>query len=298
MQPQLPVTAIFGATGFIGRHLFIDFSNLNPQTLAFARKSDRGFLKFDLARPDIASLNLRLKGVTHAIIASAVTGIGACEKNPEDTRRINVDGVVGLAGQLSQEGIKVTVFSSDYVFDGVDGDYDEYSTVNPLNEYGRQKAEVEARLPKVCSGNYLILRLSKVFDLEKGSGTLLDEMSSKLTQGFHLRAARDQIFCPTYIGDIVNIVRTLVMSESNGLINVCSPEKVSRLNLVQILAEVLDADSNLIEEISISDLGENFNRPKNTSMVSNRLDNYIKDYRYKPLKNCIDEMSFKYKGQG
>ena len=50
----------------------------------------------------------------------------------------------------------------------------------PLNEYGRQKAEVERLLPEVCQGNCLILRLGKVYGTTPGDGSLLDEMATLL----------------------------------------------------------------------------------------------------------------------
>lgn len=287
--------AIFGAAGFIGKYLLKSFIKLNPETLGVSRKPIGDSLSFDLAKPDITPLKLIQRGVTHAIIASAVTGIGTCERDPEQTHNINVKGTIELSRQLSQEGIKVITFSSDYVFDGGEGDYDEFSPVNPLNEYGRQKAEVEAQLSKIGKENYLILRLSKVFDLECGSGTLLDEMTARLSQGGQIFAAYDQIFCPTYIGDIVHIVISLIKSEAAGLINVCSPETISRVNIAKKIAETLNVNSNLVKEILLKDLGESFRRPRNTSLISKRLDNYIGKHRFRPLTDSINEICLKYR---
>jgi dTDP-4-dehydrorhamnose reductase len=290
----IPSTVVFGATGFLGKYLYESLRNKNPRTLGVARRASDGFAFFDLAKPDIKKLRLREQGITSAIIASAITRISTCEKDSRTTRSINVDGTLELARQLHEEGIKVIVFSSDYVFDGITGHYDDFSPVNPLNEYGRQKAEVEMRLPVVCGWNCLIIRLSKVYSTVKGSSTLLDEMAAKLVHGDVVRAARDQIFCPTYIDDVVQIMMFLLTSDVMGIINVCSPEAVSRANLAAMIADALRIDIGCIQDIYLRDLGEPFERPKDTSMTSVRLSQCMQ-YDFKQLRTSILELCVKYR---
>jgi dTDP-4-dehydrorhamnose reductase len=290
----IPSTVVFGATGFLGSHIYERLRNKNPHTLGVARQASGGFAFFDLAKPDIKHLRLKEQGITSAIIAAAITRIGICEKNPKTTRSINVDGTLELARQLHNEGIKVVIFSSDYVFDGITGHYDDFSPVNPLNEYGRQKTEVEMRLPVVCRQNCLIVRLSKVYSIVKGSGTLLDEMASKLVHGDVVRAARDQIFCPTDIDDVVQVMMLLLTSDVVGIINVCSPEAVSRANLAAMIADALRIDIGRIQDIYLRDLGEPFERPKDTSMISVRLSQCMQ-YDFKQLRTSILELCGRYR---
>ena len=140
----LPVTAIFGATGFIGRNLLLKFSENNPRTIGTARNAGNGLLSLDLLKPDISPLGLKQHGVTHAVIAAAVSRIAACERDPNLTRKVNVEGTVELAKQLCRNGIKVVALSSDYVFDGTTGNYEEGSPVQPVNEYGPEGGDGKA----------------------------------------------------------------------------------------------------------------------------------------------------------
>ena len=87
-----------------------------------------------------------------------------------------------------------------------------------------KKAEVETAIKKISKGNYLVIRLSKIFSLKKDDGTLLDEMAKILISGKELQAATDQIFCPTLISDLVEIVTILQTRRVTGVINVCSQE--------------------------------------------------------------------------
>ncbi len=288
-----PTTAVFGSSGFIGRNILNGLRSSNQNALGVARVTCVGQLGFDLINPDISHLALKARGVTHAIIAAAVTGISACEKNPTETRKANVEGTVELGRQLGEDGIKIIAFSSDYVFDGIAGNYDEKSTVNPLNEYGRQKAEMEARLMQVCGDNVLILRLSKVYDLLNGSGTLLDEMVTKLMRNECLFAAGDQVFCPTCVNDVVSVVSRLLTMNASGLLHVAAPLKISRFALAQLVVKEFGLNINLVNEISLCDLQEGFARPLNTSLVSKML-NQLFCHKFKTVQEGITKLKFNY----
>ena len=148
----------------------------------------------------------------------------------------NVDGTLELARQLAGEGVVPVFFSTDLVFDGQDGRYIDDAPTRPLNEYGAQKAEVEQRLPEVCGGRCLVIRLGKVFGLARGDGTLLDEMAGRLTKGQEVAAARDQVFSPVLVGDVVRAVLSLQAVGVTGVVNLQRPEVWSRFDLGRAVA--------------------------------------------------------------
>ena len=292
---SFPVAAIFGAAGFIGRNLLSKFSENNPRTVGVARNAGNGLLSLDLLNPDVSLLELKRRGVSHAVIAAGASKIAACEEDPVSTRKVNTQGTVELATQLCDQGIKVIALSSDYVFDGTTGHYGEASPVSPVNEYGRQKAEMEKLLLKIGGENVLILRLSKVFDMIKGSRTLLDEMAGMLTRGETVSVARDQFFCPVWVNDVVNVIGRLMDTDANGVMHLCAPQKISRFELARNIAETFGVNPNLVKSISLRNLGENFLRPLDTSMVCDRLGHYVK-YAFKDIHECIKRLALNYRG--
>src|SRR3990167_3100968 len=144
-------TLVIGAQGFLGRHFLQAYRATDPTIIGTSRK------ELDLASPNLDALDLT--GYTHALIAAAVTSIARCEKEKEATYQCNVTGTLELIRQLHQKNIVPIAFSSDYVFDGIAGDYTEDSPIHPLNEYGRQKAQLEKGIREICGGNYLLIRL-------------------------------------------------------------------------------------------------------------------------------------------
>jgi dTDP-4-dehydrorhamnose reductase len=199
-----------------------------------------------------------------------VTGVGACERERERARRINVEGTVAAAVQLVDEDVIPIFLSSDYVFDGLTGRYRECDPRRPVNEYGRFKALAEERLLERCKGNCLIVRLGKVYGLDAGDGTLLDDMARTLLRGDTLRAAVDQVFCPTFVGNVVEAVTAAQKTRTCGLVNFCAPDAWSRYDIACALADALGISRATVTPVSLDDLKEPFRRPKNTSMESTR----------------------------
>lgn len=279
-----PLAAVFGAGGFLGSRLLAAIRREHPAAPGFARTPGPGLLPFRLGDTEVDSL--ALEGCRWAVLAAAATRLGQCEADPAGTRAVNVEATLDTAARLSRRGIRVLWFSSDCVFDGLGGPYDDDAPTAPLNEYGRQKAEVERRLAEATGGDALVVRLGKVYTLQKGDGSLLDEMAARLSAGSVVRAARDQVFCPTLDSDVVQGVLALMQAEARGVANLCAPEAASRLEMAQAIRRALGAAPELVEDISLDDLAEAFARPKRTPMRCGALGR-IGFTRFFPLGDAI-----------
>jgi dTDP-4-dehydrorhamnose reductase len=149
--------------------------------------------------------------------------------------------------------------STDYVFD-------DFLNEAPLNAYGRQKLELEQR---ACALDALVVRLSKVYSLEKGDGTLFDEMAAKLTVGEMVFAAHDQVFAPVFIGDVIGQIISLLHAGVRGIVNVVGPGFASRFEMARTLAEKLMINRELVRAISLDELKDGVQRPKFLKLCSN-----------------------------
>ena len=284
-----PKTAVVGASGFIGRCFLRKYRMRYPDCIGTGRDPiGRDIARFELSRPAIDHLKLAVSGHKDALILAGVTKMDVCERDKDQTRRINVEGTLDLVSRLVKEGIKPIYFSSDIIFDGRTGSYGEDALPQPLNEYARQKAEVEAGIKSICPrGHYLIVRVSKVFGLDKGDGSLLDAMAATLEEGRRLWAAYDQIFSPICMHDLVDIVSHLQGLDATGIFNVNPPETWSRYDLAVALAGALGLNPARVERIALGDLAEGFERPRNTTM---KADKVLEEtgFRFKATQNYIE----------
>lgn len=264
-------TAVIGASGFIGRHLLAFYRARFPDCVgtSFARDGV-GLKRFDIRKPNIAALALAETGHEAVLIASGKSNVHFCESNREASREVNVNGTVELARQASRIGLKVIFLSSDYVFDGKNAPFSDAAPTHPTNEYGRQKEAVEKAIADLTD-NFMVLRLSKIYGLKKGDGTLLDEMAATLSSGAKIKAAHDQYFCPTYIGDVVEAVDRLQSVGAKGLMNLCSAKGWSRYELATALADAMRVSREAVEAVSLHSIPHMDVRPLDTRMLPSKI---------------------------
>jgi dTDP-4-dehydrorhamnose reductase len=270
----LPRTAVIGADGFLGRAFLAAYRRAHPDAVGTVRGAPppgAGLARLDLADPRSLPPALAATGHREALLLAGVGSIVRCERDPAGTRAVNVEGTLRCAAALHAAGVRPVFFSSDYVFDGARGGYREQDAPAPATEYGRQKAETEARLLDLCAGDCRILRLSKVFAIERGGGTLLDALAARLVAGDGVDAADDSIFCPTLREDLIAAVALVQARDLRGVVHVCGPEARSWHELASALAQALAVDPALVRRCSIDAIQRDPRRPKNISMRTERL---------------------------
>lgn len=279
-------TAVIGASGYVGQHLLEAYRTKFPDCFgtSFAA-GDPSLRHLDIREPKLDLLKLEQTGHRAILIAAAKPNVAYCEAHPDESYAVNVRGTLALIDQIAQTSMQVVFISSDYVFDGVAGSYTDDAPTNPITEYGRQKAEVERELPN-RSDNWLVLRLSKIFGLEKGDGTLLDDLAQSLAAGRSVRVATDQRFSPTFITDLVAACLAIQSRGLRGIVNLCSSEASSRYGLAKKLAETMAIDTELVEPVLLHDLPGMDGRPLNTSMIPVRLGTEV-GTKFTPLSDSI-----------
>ncbi len=260
-------TAVIGASGYVGRHLWKAYRSRFPDCVGTTFSAEHPQLKrFDIREPGL-----------------------------EAAYAVNVKGTLELARQVGCTRMQVIFLSSDYVFGGEAGPHDDDHPVRPTTEYGRHKAQVERELPSLAA-NHLVLRLSKIYGVQKGDRTLLDEMAALLAGGKEIRAAYNQVFCPTNVGDLVRVVRQIQDNGLQGIVNACNPERWSRFDIALALAKAMQAERSLVKPISLYDIPAMAGRPLDTSMKSSRLASALQP-RFVPLGDDIERVAALWKAQ-
>jgi dTDP-4-dehydrorhamnose reductase len=283
-------TAIIGASGFIGSHLWQSYRRVFPDCVgtSFSRPAP-GLCPFDIRRPDLTRLRLEETGHQAVLITSAKSNISFCDQEPADAQAVNVAGTIELIRQIGRTSMSIIFFSSDYVFEGTTGRYADTAVVNPTTAYGRHKVIVEQAIPPLVE-NYLILRLSKIYGLEKNDGTILDDIARSLATGKEILAAPDQYFCPIEVSDLIRAVHVVQDCETRRVMNVCSSESWSRYEIACAMAEAMRANVGRIKKIRLHDIPALQGRPLNLTMVCSQM-KYDADVLFRPLRESIKRVS-------
>lgn len=279
---------VIGASSYIGKNIYNFFLKEGEVIGTYNRNAREGLSYFNLENPNLEALNIDLKSVSHAIICSSITKPDDCKRDEVNSYKINVKGTKELIQQLFQRGIIPVFFSSEYVFDGAKGNYTELDKTCPNTVYGVQKREIENLLLQTEKES-LILRLSKVFGLEREDRTILTSTINQLKRNEKIKCAADQIFCPTYIGDLVNALELALNKKLNGLYNLASPEYFSRYELSRLLKSELRLDSGEIIPCSTRDFNFLETRPLDTSL---NVEKFILEtgFEFTKMKDCINRL--------
>lgn len=267
-----PRVLIVGGSGLVGRGLSAYFRRTGASVVATSSRALLGddFVPFDLRSGDTTGLALQESHYRFAVLAAAVTQADRCEEQPETARGINVDGTLALTEKLFAANIVPVFLSSDYVFDGASPEpYDEAAMTRPLNEYGRQKLEVEQAL--AASGNeHLVVRLGRVVTDRRGGGCMLDEACRRLLSGTEYSAAADQRFSMIYVDDVARLIDEAMRCGVRGLIHGAAPGSVSRYELVGDVAAELSVTTELVRPCRLAEVSGTARRPLNTALHSRR----------------------------
>lgn len=251
----------------MGHHLYEQLVKKHPVFGTFASSPFPGGLHFDLINS--SPQNLPCSQVEYAVIFSAVSKIDFCKSHPELSRKINIKGVQNLLMELKEKGVFPIYASSDGVYPGIEGGYEEACDEAPTHVYGEHRREIEGfmqdHLEKFC-----ILRFSKVVGYDDKQSDLLSDLHGKIIMGKALKLVKDQKFQVVCLSDMVAVIEQVARKNMTGVFNIATPETVSRKELATRLANLLMIENLDIEELPVNYFNFVDKRAVNPSMKIDR----------------------------
>lgn len=260
---------VTGASGFIGRTCLRELSR-HEIAGTFRSRPRPGLVHLDLLDPDeIRALleSLRPDAVIHC---AARPSVDWCEENPAEARRLNLDTTRRLLDECDRIEVRLAFLSTDYVFDGKSGPYDETATTNPINEYGRIKLEAERALLS-SRGRHLVVRTTNVYGYDRESKNYLMAILPQVARGEPVRVAADQLGTPTLVTDLCRTIGGLLEGPESGVVHLAGPETMDRVEWGRRAARMFGLDPTLITGAATSNLGQPAPRPLRAGLVCRRL---------------------------
>lgn len=203
------------------------------------------------------------------INAAGYARVDDAEHEPERCRRENVVGPSVLARACRERSIRLVTFSSDLVFDGLQGQpYVESDNVGPLGIYGKGKALAE-RLVIAANPEALVIRTAAFFGPWDEHNFVFQALRALTTQGRFL-AAEDSVVSPTYVPDLVHAALDLLIDAESGLWHVANRGAVSWFELARRSAKIADVDTKGLVACPSSALGWRARRPAYCALGSER----------------------------
>ncbi|MFA5140280.1 MAG: SDR family oxidoreductase [Elusimicrobiota bacterium] len=238
---------IVGAAGLLGHTLLRRWYGRPGWDVSAADISPAGLKveRLDALEPGAVKAAVQRLKPDIVIFPASNPHVDFCETNPQETRRLNVEATLSAAQASISLGCKFVFFSSDYVFDGIRGDYREEALPFPLNEYGKQKLEVEKALA-AYGEKALTVRLSGLFGWELKPRNYVLQVLSRLRSGGEVTAPGDIEYYPTFAEGFADGLSVLLEKNASGLIHLAGSERLTRASFSRLIAEVFGLDASLI----------------------------------------------------
>ena len=271
---------VTGVSGLVGSYLIPKLMEEFEELYFVEHETMVGFgKKITIDLTDMRAVLGMLEEVQPNIIINlaAFTDVEGCETKTNYAELINYRLVEALAyhiqriqGRVNNKSYILHI-STDYIFDGDDGNYREGDKPNPINQYGRTKLLGEHAITSLVSHNdWCIARLSTPFGFHPKKKTFPLFIIEKLRNGEKINAIVDQYTSPTYTDNLAEMLIEIIKKRATGIFHVSGASRLSRYEQALRIAKILNLDSDLIKGIQSSCMKWIAKRPKDSSLCVNR----------------------------
>jgi dTDP-4-dehydrorhamnose reductase len=220
---------VTGAGGLIGSHLVRTSARFAPSWTV------RGWTRPELDLTDAAAVRRAFDdGKPDLVIhCAALAHTPTCDRNPALARQLNVE-VVDILTHIIEK-VPMIFFSTDLVFDGRAGNYNESAPVNPISVYGETKLAAE----KIVLSNprHVVVRTA----LNGGTSPTGDrgfneQLRRAFQEGRTLQLFTDEFRSPIPSLVTAQAVWELAAQNATGIFHLAGAERLSRFQIGQLVA--------------------------------------------------------------
>lgn len=289
---------ITGSNGLLGQKLVKHLSKKNIPFIATSKGENRNSDCKDAfySSMDICSVE-DIKSVfdrfipTHVIHTAAMTNVDECEEFPLECEKLNVDATQLLFNAAQKIGAHFQLLSTDFVFDGLKGNYSERDVPNPLSVYARSKVAAEnlvltSSYPKFSIVRTIIL-YGKANNLSRSN--IVCWAKEALSKGQPLSIIDDQFRSPTWADDLAWACIRICDLQKTGLYHISGPETMSIYDLVVRVANFYGFSKESLTKTDSLSLNQKAKRPPKTGFDLQKAQ-FELSYKPKTLEETLKDI--------
>ncbi|MGA5822049.1 SDR family oxidoreductase [Kitasatospora sp. NPDC094028] len=219
---------IVGGSGFLGRELTRQaVAGGYAVTATYASRAGEvpgaRWVPLDLRRDEAVARVLRERRPDVVVNAAASKTDWA----------ITAEGAIRLAVAATQYGARLVHVSSDAVFSGADGRYDESAVPDPITPYGAAKAGAETTI-RLLAPAAVVARTSLIIgDGGSPHEAFIHDLAAGRRDGVLFT---DDVRCPVHVADLARALLELGASDRSGIHHLAGPDALSRHELGLLVA--------------------------------------------------------------
>lgn len=290
---------ITGANGMLGQELVAMMSK-NPMYDVLATGRDPvprysggagGYVPLDIT--DAEQMNRLFQDFTPDVVVNcaAMTQVDECEEKRDLCWQINADAVENIARACKSIGSRLVQVSTDFVFDGEDGPYNEKARPRPLNYYGRSKQAGENAARIAGLDQWAIARTVLVYGAPEGAtrSNIALWVINELSNGRRINVVTDQWRTPTYAADLADGIERIIRFDKTGTFHLSGREFMSVYDFARTIAREFDLDENLIGPTDSTRFTQPAARPPRTGFIILKAESEL-GYKPRPVEHALRDL--------
>ena len=267
---------ITGANGLLGQKLVHLLANdTNIDLVATARGENRlpfsegyTYRSMDITdRQQVLDVmaEVRPDAVIHG---AAMTDVDKCELDKDACWLQNVTAVEHIVEGCRQTGAFLCHVSTDFIFDGEAGPYDEQAEGNPISFYGWSKYAAEK---VVINSNirWAIARTVLVYGIahDMSRSNIILWVKKSLEDGKTINVVTDQFRSPTLAEDLAAGCTLIVTQQAEGIFNISGSDVLTPYEMAIQTADYFGLDKSFIAQADGSTFKQTARRPLRTGFI-------------------------------
>ena len=279
---------VTGSNGLLGQKLVYKLKERpDVELIATARGANRLldqtgyiFYQLDIENPKNVDEVIDAVKPHHIIHTAAMTQVDDCELNHAACDRANVDAVQYMVRAAERNNCHFVHISTDFIFNGEEGPYDEEGIADPLSYYGNAKWKGEL-IVQQSKLKWAVLRTVLVYGIvdNMSRSNIVLWAKGALEKGEPINVVDDQFRSPTLAEDLADGCILAVDKQATGIYNISGKDQLSIIDLVRTVADYYGLDKSLINPVSSKTLNQPAKRPPVTGFI---LDKARRELGYNP----------------
>ncbi|HYO56632.1 SDR family oxidoreductase [Archangium sp.] len=276
---------VTGSNGLVGSRVCALLEKGGHEVVGLGRGARRTagtyrYVECDLTREQDVAAAIEAAAPEVIIHPASMTEVDACEREPEQAYAANVTAAAAVARGARKLGAHLVHVSTDYVFDGEHGPYDEQALPNPRGVYALTKNMGEQAARTFVPG-CAIARTAVVYGWPAaGRPNFGAWLVGSLEKGQTVRLFEDQFVSVSLADSVAAMLVELGERELGGVWNTCGADVVSRVDFGRALCEVFGFDPGLITPTRLADMKLASPRPLRSGL---KVDKVRSQLRSQPL---------------
>ncbi len=202
------------------------------------------------------------------IHTAAMTDVDKCELQKDDCWAQNVTATESLVEACRETGAFLVHVSTDFIFDGTAGPYDETAEGNPISFYGWSKLAAES-VVRHSGISWAIARTVLVYGIahDMSRSNIILWVKKSLEDGKNIKVVTDQWRSPTLAEDLAKGCYLIADQRAEGIFNISGKEVLTPYDMAIKTADYFGLDKSLIAQADGSTFKQTARRPPRTGFV-------------------------------